>query len=1193
MAKGKKKKTKASTMARIHGEKPAFTGLEYIFHHVFFPPKRPQEDDRTIESVKLLLQEVLDALTSFQKISQGDLGKLNRCTEMVHQQLVCQSRDGGIDAERVREALSYLADGEGKSTGIIPILVPDSGHNGAGVLALEMMSQNAGLFIDATGSDSVLIELFELSPTAGIVMAKPGRLKRTFPDSAISISRCRMRDDAFQSWLARSITMLDAENLPEAIPQVTKAHSQVPEIRDTAHPKYVTEMLREVLRAIGEDASIDPIVKSTRDDVLWSDNLQPWRRCSTWLLIRVALQRTLKTDNFEDRGHRQYKAFLVFFMSLILEKASDEHLPVENRQIMRAKIVRRLGKLDPSDHEHWFQRVSQVVRDTGARDLAAWQERQGHFDPFQMRSLWSHLTDFSLDDANLSLKRLLPYLDSVKNRDISAHFTEPAQLEPVPRIAQDESDIPSWERVRGHSHAIQIIWLRDVELWVENWLPTWCNQSSSSAMVCAKLERLMGEYLDAAMRLYGHNPEDFSLICLTLMDLWRVLDCRATDTCPMLGDYHPGFPRGILEPLLLPQRCQMRRLHVIEDYLEERMRRARDDFPSIFHHGANSKAFALRYFDQSELHQKLRKDIEHVAEHQRSRKITEWEQKKAQHRSLIKDVESRSCEYQFRWDQWGERIQEHHRYSCTKCRIRSQADAINIEVHEWPLPRDEKELKWVVFELAIPEIFFHWRNITYRLLSDIFAMNERPKTQKDLYLLLEYRPLIEHGSSLRGRLELGSSTKPFVVAHYRCQKVSLSTRESICVNHGMRYESYDILKRARTHDLNKKFDIRLRCTMQLPPGPYQNLQDTVENTTHTSNEIIARQSTCDSRLTLHEFEAFGELRAGENLQLYNVARELAGSELNLAHEEVSVLICQSIWQAGSSNSVSVSRQSHLPLEDQAFGEDLLSAVEHSFAKYESNWQGAIAVQTFAAIVQRTLSLSPHDDVRQHAVCLLHRVRSTTLSWLRDLTRIFSDSLDDTDRQNVSQRIMDVASACHSTFGVEREAQVQLLRSDTDVADLCECLMMLNDHKPLAANSSTKQDIATYRSARLAHMLEPRLQELILQSPYGLSQAIARLWLGFRSALTWKQVTHANMWVELHTMLEDGGEPVVHFNLLEGTLLVDGVPLSRLPRRYVGHATFERLLGAVRSRDRDCVQRVTDSCLAHSRRFPIQYARHEF
>ena len=113
MAKGKEKKTQ-STKIQKQGVKRAFSGVEYIFHHVFFPPKRPQEDDRSTSSVKFLLLEVLGALESFQEISQGDLQKLVLCAEMVNQLLFCQGQDGGIDAEKVREALSSLADKDGE-----------------------------------------------------------------------------------------------------------------------------------------------------------------------------------------------------------------------------------------------------------------------------------------------------------------------------------------------------------------------------------------------------------------------------------------------------------------------------------------------------------------------------------------------------------------------------------------------------------------------------------------------------------------------------------------------------------------------------------------------------------------------------------------------------------------------------------------------------------------------------------------------------------------------------------------------------------------------------------------------------------------------------------------------------------------------------------------------------------------------
>ena len=287
--------------------------------------------------------------------------------------------------------------------------------------------------------------------------------------------------------------------------------------------------------------------------------------------------------------------------------------------------------------------------------------------------------------------------------------------------------------------------------------------------------------------------------------------------------------------------------------------------------------------------------------------------------------------------------------------------------------------------------------------------------------------------------------------------------------------------------------------------------------------------------------------------------------MSWARDEVSFLVLQSIWQAGPNDLDNVVRQSHWALEDLHFGRDLLSATEEAFAKYERNWQGAVAMRTFAAIVGRTLCLSPHEDVRTRCVCLLRRIRSTTLSWLRDLTRTFSGSSDDANRRNVSQRIVDVASACHLTF-------------DDDVADLCECSMVMHDHTPSA---ESVRSIVARRSGRLAHLLEPRLRDLIMTSPIGLNRAVARLWPSFQSQSHWTLVEHSTMWVELEQDPAEDRQPLVQFNLLEGTLLVDGAPISRLPRDYVEHRTFTRLFGAVRGRRHPLKVDNTDSLSSES------------
>ena len=104
------------------------------------------------------------------------------------------------------------------------------------------------------------------------------------------ISQDRIADSSSLEPLVELLVQLDAETPQKVLPTTIKAHSKVPEVRDTAHPRFVTEMLTGLLRAIGQPHDVPRIYKHTRDDVLWKDAFKPWRRCPLWLILRVALQ---------------------------------------------------------------------------------------------------------------------------------------------------------------------------------------------------------------------------------------------------------------------------------------------------------------------------------------------------------------------------------------------------------------------------------------------------------------------------------------------------------------------------------------------------------------------------------------------------------------------------------------------------------------------------------------------------------------------------------------------------------------------------------------------------------------------------------------------------------------------------------------------------------------------------------------
>ncbi len=115
-------------------------------------------------------------------------------------------------------------------------------------------------------------------------------------------------------------------------------------MRQTPHPKFVTEMLTGVLRAIGRPYDANRIFKRTRDEVLWDNALKPWRRSPRWLLLRVALQTSLITKAGINNIHTRYKMFMLLVMSHILDLALRASLRGELLFVMAAKISRRLLK---------------------------------------------------------------------------------------------------------------------------------------------------------------------------------------------------------------------------------------------------------------------------------------------------------------------------------------------------------------------------------------------------------------------------------------------------------------------------------------------------------------------------------------------------------------------------------------------------------------------------------------------------------------------------------------------------------------------------------------------------------------------------------------------------------------------------------------------------------------------------------
>lgn len=279
-----------------------------------------------------------------------------------------------------------------------------------------MKAQNSGILVTNAG-DSYHFETFELSPTNHAVNSTIGRLRRSFPGSAVKVGRDEALQPGFLETLAATLAKMGTQPAPGTLPKVTKAGQLQEEARDTAHPKVVTELLNLFLLAVGQPLEQVRIWKNTRDEVLWEDCLLPWRRSHMWLLIRVTLQ--LLVHRASQNTYPEvdlYKIFMAFFMGEVLRKSIEVGLDSDVLYYMTSKLARRLEKLGSMANTSALDVVRQLMCSTNQILLERWTAIQQQ----SCRDLTNDLSQLkTLDfdhDAVLQLPQLDEFLCSIKNR---------------------------------------------------------------------------------------------------------------------------------------------------------------------------------------------------------------------------------------------------------------------------------------------------------------------------------------------------------------------------------------------------------------------------------------------------------------------------------------------------------------------------------------------------------------------------------------------------------------------------------------------------------------------------------------------------------------------------------------------------------------------------------------------------------
>ncbi|KAH7012263.1 uncharacterized protein B0I36DRAFT_400345 [Microdochium trichocladiopsis] len=417
-----------------------------------------------------------------------------------------------------------------------------------------------------------------------------------------------------------------------------------------------------------------------------------------------------------------------------------------------------------------------------------------------------------------------------------------------------------------------------------------------------KVYNLLCEYHAAAHGTYQNNPEATSLMVLACLELWIACNKSALKICPLLSKYHdasvqPSLIRALLQSLILLHKSQLERLKRIESYLDLCSGDLNAARPSVFDSFGKTNAFYVGYYESSLEQQQLYAYIERQANGTRQQKMIELANLQRQHASLKAQADVMVCTYRDVIDTYGHRTRKHTSRKCKKCRKVREYQALEIGVHEWPLPKRITEAQNVVFELRPPKWFPAWRDATAFLLFDVLSLSSSfiSKVQK-IHELFDYKALMPYRSASRSqKITVVSQAKSFLKSHYRTIKIGSITSDSqVLVDHALHYEYFD-----------------------------------------PSARVLA----------------------GPALLTDKIPRRSTPPQLTSTSYPLFVFHAQCITQAGPPDADNVLRESHAILADPAFSQELMDGVITATSRAAESWQSAEALRAFILIVTRTLQLT--------------------------------------------------------------------------------------------------------------------------------------------------------------------------------------------------------------------------------------------
>ena len=929
-----------------------------------------------------------------------------------------------------------------------------------------------------------------------------------------------------------------------------KAKVSVIEDRDTTDPALITQMLMPLLEAVGSSTEVPRLRKRVRDDVNIQNAQFPWRRLPFWLVLRVAIQRQLCLVQGSESGRACYKFFICTVLAQLLEHCTGQLAP-ELTVMLRAKLCRRLAKLEmdktqvcsaSAGYNQFFDSVGPMLKGIIEKTTVQVESAWARFKTTITRPIpalppyaGEQALYLSLSNSEKYLGDLLALSPSQRRNPASLHLplSGDGTMEQVTKFADRYFSLARLEERIESERKLSPEPVADFET------------------RCVQLAKSIFDVFTVVGDAYDSNPEQMSIFILNLFGLWIQMDKYAIRACPLLRDYAPAFDPELLDALHLPTLSSMQRLQDIQSHLRSRYSDCQFAHKTIFSE-PDGNCFAARYVGQSAPLRKLQKQIEKASSESRENKESEWNNACRKYDELSQEIRGDICVCTT--DDDGSRNVK----GCKKCWRWRCRKRMKIAIHEDFLPEDGAQKAAVILELGIPTFLTAYRNATFKIFGDLGHPSKPGNFSPPAMLLNDYSQLRRYRKSTVGGVSLASAKKSFLQTHFKELKMKVGLSD-ILLPLGLDFAYYDSNSGVWLRNLGKQLTFQHLCGIHVPPSLQASV---IKSSVHphpnidgpSSYEIVASQTRCPPDISVHEFMSYQRLLSGKTRRWLTMLVELGASNLNFSAEDTMLIFNHLSVQAGpAQNETDLLRDAHVVFRDPSFCQRLTELIDNRLHNIATNWREMHCMEILITLGLRLFNLTSGRD-RKSAERLLKAARESTLQWishLRDEVRI---AVEADTAERAARYGFWAALLCRRTFTIYVDSD-----SEVNADDLCSFVQAstaLQENLVVdLAKLPSKLKNMLVRDMKMAYRIQRLVQHSIESNPDSLGAAINKTWSDSsnstgRTYSPWQFLSSPNKrWVVsviTSTTNKFIVSQVVHYNFIEGHLLVDGKPLGRLP-----------------------------------------------